>query len=276
MTQEEAFIQAIRSAPEDDAPRLIYADWLEEHGQAERADFIRIQCRLFGIPEADPSAATLRARAEEMLRDNWHTWVSPLRELVGPKYDRYGETWMSEDYQPEGLRRFRRGFVDAITLDAERFLAQAKTVLELLPLHALRVWGGGRCAAELLRCPHLAGLHTLAFVDYFSDPLTPRDALALAASPYVHGLRALYLGWNSLGDEGVESLTRARWLTSLVTLDLSQNGLTDAAALALASCPYLRELQTLYLRRNSISSHARTVLASSPCLQHVTKLELLD
>lgn len=29
MTQEQAFLYAIREAPEDDAPRLIYADWLD-------------------------------------------------------------------------------------------------------------------------------------------------------------------------------------------------------------------------------------------------------
>lgn len=44
--QELAFLDAIHSAPRDDAPRLIYADWLEEYGgQPEYAEFIRLQCR---------------------------------------------------------------------------------------------------------------------------------------------------------------------------------------------------------------------------------------
>ena len=39
-----AFINAIREAPCDDAPRLIYADWLEENADPARAEFIRLQC----------------------------------------------------------------------------------------------------------------------------------------------------------------------------------------------------------------------------------------
>ena len=34
----DAFLQAIRDAPEDDGPRLIYADWLEEHADTVALD----------------------------------------------------------------------------------------------------------------------------------------------------------------------------------------------------------------------------------------------
>ena len=37
------FLAAIKAAPDDDLPRLVYADWLDENGQPEYADFIRIQ-----------------------------------------------------------------------------------------------------------------------------------------------------------------------------------------------------------------------------------------
>jgi uncharacterized protein (TIGR02996 family) len=276
MTHDEAFLQAIREAPDDDAPRLIYADWLEEHGQTDRAEFIRLQCRRFGITDMDPNAAGLQARAEELLRDNWDTWVGPLRELAGRLRGRTAERWMVEAYYPDRLRHFRRGFVDAITLDAERFLQHANSLLTLIPLRELLLWGAGRCARALADCPHLAGLKILGFADYFQDPLTARDAPALAASPYLNGLRALYLGWNSLSDEGVEALTPASWLKSLTTLDLSQNEITDAGAFALANCPYLSRLQTLFLRRNAITSQGRAALTASPHLRHVTKLELND
>ena len=33
----DAFLQAIREAPEDDTPRLVYSDWLDEHGDPARA-----------------------------------------------------------------------------------------------------------------------------------------------------------------------------------------------------------------------------------------------
>src|SRR5262245_49641697 len=36
-------LAACKESPDDDAPRLILADWLEEHGEPERARFIRLQ-----------------------------------------------------------------------------------------------------------------------------------------------------------------------------------------------------------------------------------------
>ncbi len=43
---DASFLKAIRSSPGDDHLRLVYADWLDEHGQADRAEFIRLQFRL--------------------------------------------------------------------------------------------------------------------------------------------------------------------------------------------------------------------------------------
>ena len=43
MTHDDAFLQAIIENPDDDAPRLLYADWLEERGDP-RGEFIRVQC----------------------------------------------------------------------------------------------------------------------------------------------------------------------------------------------------------------------------------------
>src|SRR5262245_50020718 len=46
---EEALLQTIFDNPDDDAPRLIYADWLEERGDpvnVARAEFIRVQIEL--------------------------------------------------------------------------------------------------------------------------------------------------------------------------------------------------------------------------------------
>ncbi len=45
MTSEElALVDAIHAAPRSDSPRLAYADWLENHGAADYAEFIRLQC----------------------------------------------------------------------------------------------------------------------------------------------------------------------------------------------------------------------------------------
>lgn len=46
MTEGEAIYRAILANPADDTPRLVYADWLQEHGQEEWAEFVRVQCEL--------------------------------------------------------------------------------------------------------------------------------------------------------------------------------------------------------------------------------------
>src|SRR5262249_17672416 len=60
-------LHEILSSPDEDLPRLVYADWLEEHGDADRAEFIRVQCALARLPAYDPDAAELEQRAQELL-----------------------------------------------------------------------------------------------------------------------------------------------------------------------------------------------------------------
>ena len=58
LTQEDAFLRAIIERPEDEAGfRLVFADWLEDHGRPDRAEFIRGQCGLAGQQEWDEGRA---------------------------------------------------------------------------------------------------------------------------------------------------------------------------------------------------------------------------
>jgi uncharacterized protein (TIGR02996 family) len=61
--QPAAFLAAIRDDPEDDAPRLVFADWLEERGDC-RGEFLRVQCALARLDEEDPCRAELTRRQE--------------------------------------------------------------------------------------------------------------------------------------------------------------------------------------------------------------------
>lgn len=55
LTGERAcLLRAIIDAPADDAPRLVYADWLDEHGFPGLAELIRAQCDPCFRPGADP------------------------------------------------------------------------------------------------------------------------------------------------------------------------------------------------------------------------------
>lgn len=80
MTDEQAFLTAICVDPFDDTPRLVYADWLDEHRQPERAEFIRTQIELAkmacvlmqhpppcGPTRAGPKCEQLRRRSQLLL-----------------------------------------------------------------------------------------------------------------------------------------------------------------------------------------------------------------
>jgi uncharacterized protein (TIGR02996 family) len=300
MTHDEAFLHAIRAAPNDDAPRLIYADWLEEHGQPARAEFIRLQCAFAALPEEeDVAAAALGERAEKLLADNWEDWVGPLRSLVGPNASRRGEGWLAGDLHRDGLRRFHRGFVDCLTLSADTILEHTATLARLVPLRRLRLWGAGRRAAEFSASPTLAGVEVLEFVDYFDYPLNADGARALANSPHLRGLTTLNLYRNSVGDRGVEALARAPWFGGLQVLNLADNGVSSTALRVLAAArPRLAELRlgsnavgpdgveafaaeaqqdslrTLDLRQNPLGDRGASVLAEARFLRTVATLDL--
>jgi uncharacterized protein (TIGR02996 family) len=76
--EEDPFICAILAAPEDEAPRLIYADWLEERGDL-RGEYLRLDCQLASLPQDDPSFDWLVRRFRELhfqIDPKWRTAVS--------------------------------------------------------------------------------------------------------------------------------------------------------------------------------------------------------
>src|SRR5262249_14426998 len=59
-------MRAILQQPDDDNLRLILADWLEEHGDPDRAEYIRLQVRRAGLDDLDPEAWKLDDRAGQL------------------------------------------------------------------------------------------------------------------------------------------------------------------------------------------------------------------
>src|SRR5262245_14850623 len=65
-----SLLQGCKDAPDEDVPRLILADWLEEQGETDRAEFVRLSVRLSGgeVPLRD-EAVTLAGRHGLYSRD---------------------------------------------------------------------------------------------------------------------------------------------------------------------------------------------------------------
>ncbi len=102
MTVEAELIAAIVAAPDDDPPRMVYADHLMQRGDL-RGELIAVQCRLARADAADePIDPALVARERELLAEHSAVWEMPLRAVVDAGYV------------------FRRGFVEHVRAWSER------------------------------------------------------------------------------------------------------------------------------------------------------------
>lgn len=86
MSDERAFLKAIRANPDDRTARLVYADWLQERDDP-RGELIRIEEELSGLPIHSDRYWELKPRRRELLGSAERPWLKKMG---------YGGT----DYQP--------------------------------------------------------------------------------------------------------------------------------------------------------------------------------
>jgi uncharacterized protein (TIGR02996 family) len=246
MTHADAFLQDILAHPDDDAPRLIFADWLEEQGDANsvaRAEFIRIQCALAAGNLPQKRRAEL-ARRERQILDVWgKEWARPICRLA--------QSWT-----------FHRGFIDEVAMWIDTFLRYAGQLFRRAPI---------QCLSFLPRMVPQS----------YPDIYPPLNVAALADSKHLRRLRGLGLSQNQLESRDVRALIVSEHLTNLMELDLSYNRIGDSGIRALAAWPLLGNLEYLNLRGNDIGANGVRVLtqaleelASSPTGLRLKQLEL--
>ena len=81
---ELPFLAAALADPADDAPRLVYADWLDEYGQPDRATFLRLDCQLSRHPLADPRTPEVATRVRVLALTLDADWVALVRRVRLP------------------------------------------------------------------------------------------------------------------------------------------------------------------------------------------------
>jgi uncharacterized protein (TIGR02996 family) len=156
---EAAFLRAICAEPADDTPRLVYADWLEEHGQGERAEFIRVQVELaaMGIGVRKPLPLNEPGFSKAIKES---CAIDPVRgaHLAARQSDlwNYGApgSWVIDDPTPfdycvrcideesisasrathDPILIYRRGFVSHVTCTAAQFLEHGDALLARHPV----------------------------------------------------------------------------------------------------------------------------------------------
>ncbi len=304
-------LRACKDAPDDDTPRLILADWVEDHSRGP-ADLGRAVALRAGVAAARLEDVDDRQRMEwratEQLNEFQKEWLHALLSCC-------------DNVDSE----LRRGLFDVTTFDTT-FLTRAGTALaeseEWQWVDHLRLTGyyHARPAEALLASCLLPSLNGLDLSRSLCFPQDVRDlaesaqcaglvALSLAAargalrtlteSPHLARLRSLSLrsstpdaadvtalaeshalpalreidlSWNNLRDRGVALLAASPRFADLESLDLGSNGIGNAGARALASSG-LRRLRRLGLSGNVIGEKGALALAESPALEHLERLD---
>src|SRR4051812_30016128 len=78
MTDGDALYRAILDAPDDNAPRLVWSDWLDEHGDPDRAAFVRDQCEWARLVPGHPRYAELLESWQSRARRHRARWPADL------------------------------------------------------------------------------------------------------------------------------------------------------------------------------------------------------
>lgn len=127
------FMADIVARPHDDVPRLILADWLEDHGAPKRAQFIRLQIEAHNIPLVGVHASDCACRrcsatreADKILRAKmtgpsrrWLWAGQPLNALELHTTGGLGRIALGWRSSGGGILTYARGFVEGITTRLE-------------------------------------------------------------------------------------------------------------------------------------------------------------
>ena len=230
-----ALLRAVAAEPDDDNPRLAYADWLADNDQPDRGEFIRLQC---------DHARRLRAgelfageeREQELLAARGDFWQAEYPVIRGVTWSGFWRGFPGVTVPNAGtLARNAKAIWAAVPvesvviqkLDAKHMAALVKCPfldrLRVLELHGREmVWSGSLQA--LLAAPALAGLWWLALqscAPYGSDA-----AAVIAQSEATRNLEMLTLRWCEVDDDGARALVASPHLNNLRDLDLTGNEFT--------------------------------------------------
>ncbi len=252
-------VAACKHDPDFDAPRLILADWLDEHGQCDRADVLRRQV-------LDPKR-TIDARLlpEEMIG----AWKQlPIVSAEWPN---------CEHIEPRLW--YERGFLRVADIFHELFdnlTAILDAPYDWTWIDGIKFgsWGvGEQDWSSLFQSPRLLELNWLEFSDdYYDSTLSSQ----IAKSPHLTSLRHLQLFDVKLEDEGVRRLSQVDGLRELTSLDLTYCGMARRGMKAFAASEVWDNLRVCNLHGNRLGDTALLELATGRHRPLLTSLDVAD
>ncbi len=258
--QHDALYRAICAEPDEDTPRLVYADLIEEEGDGTRAAFIRDQVALARAKEYDPISVSAR----QLNPDAFHGWTMAHTFPKVPG----GFSWKRFE--------FRRGFpwkVGVQSLGA--FVDDGASIFEAAPIQALDViTHNGRDLAALADWSQLTRICRLEFSEGWSGA----DAITqLGNSPNANTLTELVFEEGGISSEGLEALALSDVFPRLEVLELRRNVISPALIVdALAAARKPGTLGRLSLAGNAITNADADHLFALPMIQGLQSLDLSD
>ena len=264
MSVLDALYRAILADPADDTPRLVYADALEDAGEADRAAFVRGQVELARAAEWEP--VWVRATFYDRALISGGPWTLALPELPA------GVQWAQ--------RPFRRGFPAAVRVtDVPGFVAHAGELFAKYPIDSLELAGTSHeDVAALDRCRWLDRITRLELPDGAGRQLARR----LLAVRGFGGVTDLRIGPALSTQETAGAVLRSRVfprLTALGYRDEQGRAIMDGLARVAGPSP-LRALDLsgnrLDVPGNRSDAEALGRLLVSPVMAGVAGLDLGD
>lgn len=274
----DALLAAIAAAPDEDTPRLAFADLLDERDDAPfaaRAEFIRLQVALSRVTSENSDTLAARVRAAELREGHFEEWGFPPQGAAKPWYV------------------VRRGFVGELVIDFPRVPRDAiLAILRQEPVSRVRVSlppaPVAPGAVDWLDVPALARVRHLELVGAYWSTRELKRVLTFRHFPALAGLALTRVPLTDAGVSAVIECERLHDLLSLHLVDVRHwsndvrgwtSGLSAAAVQALASCPHLAGLRELSLLGSGLETAAALALAASPHLgglSAVNSLTLAD
>ncbi|MFO0878482.1 MAG: TIGR02996 domain-containing protein [Gemmataceae bacterium] len=241
--EEVALRREIVESPDEDLPRRVYADWLDDHGgpaDQARAEFIRLQLDLHDLPPDDESRSLLERQERRLRKKHEREWLGPVAEHL--------HGWA-----------FVRGFLSHVSLQVASLLRIHDTLLAEQPICSIRLTGTRQRGVldELARLPFLERITSLDLSNNYLDGVTIER---LVNSPFLTHLATLRFNDNPYGYDAIPTLVDASALGNLRTLELRRNNLTDSTAALLGDSMNFIHLLLLDLRGNIIGMDTRTHL----------------
>jgi uncharacterized protein (TIGR02996 family) len=255
-TDEQPFLDAIFARYHDDGPRFIYADFLDDAGDPDRAELVRVQVALSRMTDDHPQHAEIKNKEVELLEAHRPRWCDYLSDLISP-----------------GQCEFRRGVLDAVVLDAAQFLEKGEELFRRLPLRRISLRDSEDVMPDLMASPLFTNVHEL---DFNGNSIGNGGVNLLVRSPFLKDLYSLDLSFTRINDSGVAILARAGTLPNLSALSLSLNDLTSASIVELAAYPFFSGLTTLDISYNQVDSSGIQAIASSKTLARLHTLRLSE